>query len=140
MRAFFTDTVGKQKTENKYTLCLVWEEQSTPKLIIRIFGHSGSCYCGCMNDHSMKIKVFEFVKRTKNLNEEDSLQQKAYYDKKYYSKVTNIKKRNSRLQRYNNALKEGLLAFVKIEKIAITRNSIQQGPMYNLSEPISKHK
>ena len=73
MRVFFTDTVGKQKTENKYTLYLVWEEQSTPKLIIRIFGHSGSGYCGCMNDHSMKIKVFDFVKRTENLNEEDSL-------------------------------------------------------------------
>ena len=64
MRVFFTDTVGKQKTENKYTLYLVWEEQSTPKLIIRIFGHSGSGYCGCMNDHSMKIKVLDFVKRT----------------------------------------------------------------------------
>ena len=105
----------KRKTENKYSLCLICQEQSTVKVIKNPNNESLKKLLSLYRERAEygDIKVFEFLERNKNLCADDLRNNKASYHKKCYSQFTNIEKSNRAIERYTYALEQGQATIAK---------------------------
>ena len=85
----------KRKTENEYSICLIYQEQSTVKVIKNPNNESLKKLLSLSRQRAEygDAKVLEFVERNKNLSVDDLLNNKACYHKKCYSEFTNIEKK-----------------------------------------------